>query len=153
MILNYTNRDLVFVRTDNLTALLNGKYTIEKKELLLVDKILPRQPKPLTCHVRLSRLASVQGIAVTQERLVRIDPIPEGEEILIVSRQYAEACRYFCLDTSRLYIVTGAVYTPTQSTPVATASISSVEQCLYFEKPTLFAITDPNIITQSRLIQ
>lgn len=51
-------------------------------------------------------------IRVIKKQLLSVDPLPEGDEYLIVSQQYAQACHKMGMDMSRLLCTDGIVYTP-----------------------------------------
>lgn len=138
MLLNYTNRPLLFVHNENLTALNNNRFQIAHRSLLHRREYFPLVHRPLRVHYQTDTVSFCHGVPVNRERLVGADPIPPGDDILIVSKQYADACRRMCRPTDRLRVVSGGVYLPTENFPIASLGLSEVEPCLAYQHPDLF---------------
>lgn len=152
-ILNYTNRHLTFVHPENLTPLKSGKFLIPDGEELIKLITVYKQSYPLECRVRIVDRGIIDGVPTIEEVVTGIDALPEvgPDDILIVTRQYAEACQHFCMSTVNMRVVTGAVYEKGNSHPVACTSLAKVKPCLYDDMPQVFSIENPNIITQNRI--
>ncbi|SOD80932.1 hypothetical protein [Spirosoma fluviale] len=140
MLLNYTNRALLFVHQDNLVARGNGRFEVDSPTNLVHRDFIPVAGHALRVHVRIEITCLNHGIPVVQEIVTEVDPIPEGDELLIVSKQYADACRRLCRPTHRLRVVCGGVYTQGLSYPIASTGLAMVEACLPYTMPELFVV-------------
>nr|WP_293840325.1 hypothetical protein [uncultured Arsenicibacter sp.] len=142
---NFTNRHLSFAETTGLTEMPGGKFIAERISDIQIHQSIQKEERPLRCRFRLELTGVEDGINVYRSIMIGVDPIPEGEDKLIVSRQYADAARQFCLNTSRLRVVSGAIYAQGYSLPVACSSLTVPEQCLYYDMPEVFVGTSADI--------
>ncbi len=71
-------------------------------------------------------------IRVIKKQLLSADPLPEGDEYLIVSQQYAQACHKMGMDMSRLLCTDGIVYTPDGKQSVGILQLQTVYECERF---------------------
>jgi hypothetical protein len=122
-LLNYTNRDLLFVPVEGLTAMFNGKFRTDNLDPS-TGILLLRESKSLSCRVMRQYGTPCFGVPTLQEIVTGADPLPEGDDLLIVSRQYAMAVQKMGWDTSRLRLVTGAVYNAISPQPVACTALT-----------------------------
>lgn len=129
MLFNYTHRPISWVYTDNLREGRNERYFIDEATKLCISQTLKNQP-PLLVQYETSIVSYCHGVPVVEEKVLAVDPLPEGDDIMIVSKQYAAACCKLCWPTDRLRIVSGPVYANGVTFPVASVSLSKVESYL-----------------------
>jgi|GEM_PF-5656119 len=138
-LLNFTATSLLFAHLDNLTPVNNGRYEVASRDLLVQREYLyPEGKHALRVNLRVDTLQLSFGIPVIKETLIGADPLPAGDDLLIVSHQYAQACRRLCWSTARLRTVCGPVYLPGEHFPIACTALSFVEACMPHKLPELF---------------
>jgi|GEM_PF-6782586 len=138
-LLNYTARSIRFVQMQGLRLLGNNRFEVSDESQLRVIREIPVAGPALRIRVQPMLDQLCLGIPVICERLTGADVMPEGPELLLVSKQYAEAVRRMCWPTERLRIVTGGVFVSGKPFPIAATSISTVEACLGLVLPGVFS--------------
>ena len=142
-LLNYTQNRLRFVEKTNLKTIRNGRFECKKENQLIIrETIEPHGTSALRVDYQPQFVGFCYGVPIEKEVLIDADPIPDGDDILIVSKQYAEACRRLCRPTHRLRVVCGPVYVEgVGHFPVACTGLSFVEACVPYSLPELLTGT------------
>lgn len=121
-VFNATPHEINIVRNGEFNAKIRKYVLPEGQELDVIASLLSQAM--VSAKIDKDESGRLDDIPIQAQKVVGIDPLPEGYDAYVVSAIYAIAARQLDMDTSRLYIIADPVFSADGKTVIGCRALA-----------------------------